>query len=592
VQRHEFDAVFFGEDPLLEYASDCPVRYEVWLAYALDEPHDPAEEAAGARHDVMIKVDADADADLVTDGLIEALAAAGITEEALVASAGDFIAVSLTFPELVQHVIGLTSLAPLLRALRAACADDALLRRIVEGESLPVDQQIRGRTAARNRYTEAWDRLIWLARLMIATDLRARHVSRAQAAGSLRRLLGPPEPSRREPASEVLRIAAEEEPAPGIAAITVNRQARSSVRDSRRTVKADAATALFGVSCASITWAVLDSGIDATHPAFLERDADGELPAELVAGPFRSRVTATYDFTRFRQKLALQGGKRPDWVALERELRIPHEWEPDGSGYQIPEDEHGTHVAGILGGNWPEEDVVGVCPDIRLWDLRVLDADGLGNEFNILAALQFLRWFNDRSSRQTVAGANLSLALAHEVANYSCGWTPVCVECDRLVRSGVVVVTVAGNAAFDPLNTSGLADGTSYRAISITDPGNADSVITVGATHRTDPHRHGVSHFSGRGPTADGRVKPDLLAPGERIDGPVPDDGIRRMSGTSQAAPHVSGAAALLIGRYRELLGRPERIKQVLCDTATDLGRAPTFQGHGMLDVLRAMQSL
>ncbi len=52
------------------------------------------------------------------------------------------------------------------------------------------------------------------------------------------------------------------------------------------------------------------------------------------------------------------------------------------------------------------------------------------------------------------------------------------------------------------------------------------------------------------------------------------------------------GGAALLMARHSELIGQPERIKQVLCETATDLGREPYFQGSGMLDVLRAIQSV
>jgi hypothetical protein len=58
------------------------------------------------------------------------------------------------------------------------------------------------------------------------------------------------------------------------------------------------------------------------------------------------------------------------------------------------------------------------------------------------------------------------------------------------------------------------------------------------------------------------------------------------------AAPHVSGAAALLMARHSELVGEPDRIKDILCKTATDLGREHYFQGHGMLDVLRALQSV
>jgi hypothetical protein len=58
------------------------------------------------------------------------------------------------------------------------------------------------------------------------------------------------------------------------------------------------------------------------------------------------------------------------------------------------------------------------------------------------------------------------------------------------------------------------------------------------------------------------------------------------------AAPHVSGAAAMLMARYSELKGRPRKVKALLCECATDLGRERTFQGSGMLDVLRAFQRM
>ena len=81
----------------------------------------------------------------------------------------------------------------------------------------------------------------------------------------------------------------------------------------------------------------------------------------------------------------------------------------------------------------------------------------------------------------------------------------------------MVVVAAAGNFGYQRFQTSdGLFE--SYSTVSITDPGNADDVITVGATHRFRPLTYGVSFFSSRGPTGDGRSKPDLVAPGEKIE--------------------------------------------------------------------------
>ncbi len=125
-----------------------------------------------------------------------------------------------------------------------------------------------------------------------------------------------------------------------------------------------------------------------------------------------------------------------------------------------------------------------------------------------------MRYLNANRDSVVVHGVNLSFSLKHSVDSYACGATPVCEECTRLSGAGVVVVAAAGNRGYDANSGDGFGI---YRQVAITDPGNAEDVITVGSTHRQMPHKYGVSYFSSRGPTGDGRRKPDLVAPGEKI---------------------------------------------------------------------------
>jgi serine protease AprX len=451
----------------------------------------------------------------------------------------------------------------------------------------------------------------------------------------------------------------------GIYLISLNRTASLSLFESRATVKGDAAQRVFDINTQGIVVAVIDGGIDATHPAFLRRKDDDvrEFITKNGKDPARekclewSRVRRTYDFTLVRDIIAhaplvrdiLAHGGNPggikgpnsaaikrlisnkrdkqalarhrqafdhlairsdnardlDWEIVSPLIRIPHEAPivsdgkdtQGGGSYRVPGTDHGTHVAGILAADLPLDpdsgrELYGMCPQLSLYDLRVFDADGRGDEFAILCALEFVGWLNRDRANPVVHGVNLSLALAHDVDSFACGQTPICEACNHLVGAGTVVVAAAGNTGFEGNAVEKQSLGSGYRVISITDPGNADYVITVGSTHRRDPHLYGVSYFSARGPTGDGRRKPDLLAPGEKITSTIRGGRSQRMDGTSMAAPHVTGAAAMLMARYPELIGQPLRIKEILMRAGTDLNREPSFQGAGLLDVLRALQSV
>ena len=419
--------------------------------------------------------------------------------------------------------------------------------------------------------------------------------------------------------------------------VSLNRLAAAALDRSVPAVKADAAKSLFQVKCKNIVWAVLDCGIDGKHPAFMTekpkpndaagaeagKEAGAEAGQAAEEKVYISRVRKTFDFTKIREivsndeedieaddleALATAAGLKADeasgllkQISTDASNGRPIDWGVVEKLITLkdpppPQNPHGTHVAGIIGADRYGTGVDnkyagGMCPDIKLYDFRVLGRTLEDTEFAVIAALQYIRYVNERHTYITIHGANLSLSIPHNVRNYACGRTPVCNECERLIESGVVVVAAAGNRGFQKFQTT---EGSfeSYAAFSITDPGNSDGVITVGSTHGNWPQTYGVSFFSSRGPTGDGRLKPDLVAPGERVQSTVLNREWAPESGTSMAAPHVSGAAAMLLARYDELIGQPRRVKRILCETATDLGRERSFQGHGMLDVLRAFQSI
>jgi len=350
---------------------------------------------------------------------------------------------------------------------------------------------------------------------------------------------------------------------------------------------------------------VVDSGINDPHPNFAPANPNPSPEAQ-----FPSWWEADFIKRDWFNQLNLDGGIdiQPVVPGNTVALRI-NQVSKDHLGNIDP---HGTHIAGIIAGKDPRrEDFGGLAPKARLVDFRVLDENRRGDTSRVINALKLIRKINEENDRIVIAGANLSLGYSFNFWDFGCGGSPLCQAVDQLVHSGVLVVVAAGNEGYRQFEAKAstqpqlgeqqqfdrYAPVDLFTLQSIADPGNARLAITVGATHRTKPHYWGVSFFSSRGPTGDGRLKPDLLAPGEKIFSADANftpggDHYCSMSGTSQATAMVSGALALFLSIHREFIGRPLEVKEKLLASCTNLGRERYHQGHGLLDILRLVQSV
>ena len=615
--------ILYGYGDNRRFTQETPILPEVWQRYAAypSEPQDllvtPLESTSAV---ALLRSLLDAPGDELD----------ALRKRARFAPLQSFLAARLTFRELMRYLLPRTEWAKgAWETLQKKAPPDfaeVAFRQAFESALTPLGlREVLGEKAVAGRRDKPLTgQLLDIARILTLTaiiyaaeDLSLKGIEQARQLGPhadeiVKRIRGLLErlpaiagavPERKEGRKNE----------PLIWRIATNRPIRLADEYSRATVKADAAFRLFDVKCETITWAVVDSGVDRGHRGFFCVAGDAE------SG---SRVIKTYDFSILRDLLdpaytekdnpALETARRRAGIPLaeaRRHLRnVYQSYQTDLLDWSSiepllawekappPSDGHGTHVAGIIGADMREEGdaesvvVRGMCPDIRIMDFRIISDTIEDTEFAVIGALQLVRYLNSHNQYIVVHGVNLSLSIPHVVESFGCGRTPVCDECDRLVGAGVTVVAAAGNNGYQKFLTErGTYPG--YATLSITDPGNAEAVITVGATHRRDPHTYGISYFSSRGPTGDGRMKPDLVAPGERIESILPNDEIGSLDGTSQAAPHASAAAAMLMARYPELNRQPRRIKQILCDSATDLGRERAFQGHGLLDILRALQS-
>ena len=230
------------------------------------------------------------------------------------------------------------------------------------------------------------------------------------------------------------------------------------------------------------------------------------------------------------------------------------------------DDGHGTHISGILCGlggpavsvsNPGQHHLRKTGP--ALVAVKALDHQGNGNASDILAAMQ---WTLNNSRYYNIRVVNLSLGVTAEEAYDT---DPLVRGVEALTRYGLVVITAAGNSG--------------PKVSTISSPGICRSAVTVGAA---DGDR--VADFSSRGPTPQGLIKPDLVAPGVNIlslDAKTLT-GYVSQSGTSMAAPFVSRTSAAICARFPGW--SPSEIKRLLLHSAVLLpDEPPTAQGCGIL---------
>jgi len=274
------------------------------------------------------------------------------------------------------------------------------------------------------------------------------------------------------------------------------------------------------------------------------------------------------------------------------------------NGRTLPYDDngHGSHVAGIIGGVGYDSgfNKAGIAPLASLISLKVLDQNGQGTVSRIIAALG---WVAANYKTYNIRVVNMSVG----AGVYESYWTdPLTLACKALTDKGIVVVAAAGNAG---KNANGQLQWGGIAA-----PGNAPWVLTVGASSTmgtNDRSDDEMASFSSSGPTAvDFEAKPDLVAPGvgtvslavpgstfyltkatALLPGSTPTGFMPylALSGTSMAAPVVSGTVALMMQANPNLT--PNLVKAILQYTAEQrVGYSALRQGAGFLNTYGAVQ--
>ncbi|HIH09987.1 MAG TPA: S8 family serine peptidase [Candidatus Diapherotrites archaeon] len=251
---------------------------------------------------------------------------------------------------------------------------------------------------------------------------------------------------------------------------------------------------------------------------------------------------------------------------------------------------HGTHVAGIIAGNTAEGGAYnGVAPQASLYNVKVLGDDGEGEFSKIIEGIDWvvggLEWAAGEDGRPyATEGAriiNMSLGAPENYDPNGSNQNPLLRAIREATENGIVVVVSAGNCGdAEPSEVCKEFRG-------VTTPGSSPDALTVGAVN----DENNWAGFSSGGSIEGVGIKPDIAAPGVGINSSIPRSRYQAMDGTSMAAPHVAGAAALLLDSNPALTSA--QIKGLLEMNAIDLGGPgkDTKFGYGLLN-LRGISGL
>ena len=249
---------------------------------------------------------------------------------------------------------------------------------------------------------------------------------------------------------------------------------------------------------------------------------------------------------------------------------------------------HGSHVTGIIWNNISDQNTgkqIGIAPKANVLSVRVLGADGSGSYASVIAGIQYVL---ANKNAYNIRIMNLSLSAAQTVPYFM---DPLNRAVEKAWQAGIVVVAAAGN------------EGPAAETISV--PGNDPYVITVGAVdgRRTSGYWKDdiIPSWSASGPTKDGFLKPDILAPGTQVvsfmhNGLLPSQraslvtqhpdysmtsSLFRMNGTSMATGVVSGVVALMLEQNPNLT--PDQVKYRLMATARQVSATDGQPAFGLL---------